>query len=270
VLSIIRNNAIRGVIMEIDQGFNEFISKHIALDDEGNRPTGYFRFTRGRNASSSRSCGVAKVEADGDPQEVAADLLNLIEKLVQEEYRSPQADRCNIYCQYVDRGATRHKDWCCVFDVGEVSDALSAVGGPLGADLAGRVCVGMVAELMRLNRDLHTRSMALLDSQCEMALSIGTGGSDMTDALEALQPTLQQVAASLPAIIAARSQSKQEAPAETVNTGTPQQRADNELQTIEASATRLASLIMTEGAKINSKNKKRLKDLAQVINQITA
>lgn len=256
--------------MEIDQGFNEFISKHIAVNEEGERPTGYFRFTRGRNASSSRSCGVANVEAGGDPQDVAGDLLALIEKLVQEEYRSPQADRCNIYCQYVDRGATRHKDWCCVFDVGEVSDALSAVGGPLGADLAGRVCVGMVAELMRLNRDLHTRSMALLDSQCEMALSIGTGSSDMTDALQALQPTLQQVAASLPAIIAARSQAKTPPIYEAETQGTPQQKADQELQNIEASATRLASLIMTEGATINTKNKKRLKELALVIEQITS
>lgn len=261
--------------MDIDQGLQEFISRWIAVDSEDGDPAGgYFRFTRGRNASASRSCGVARVEVTEDAAQVFAEIQHLIEKLVQEEYRSPRNERCCLYVQYVERGATRHRDWCCVFDPGDVADALDAVGGPLGADLAGRIATGVIGEMLRQNNQLHQRCLGLLDSQLEMALSVGTGGSEMSEALEALAPTLQQVAASLPAIIQARALAAAAASSETddqdPDQGTPQERADRELSNIESAATRLASLIMNDGAKITAKNKKRLKELATVIETVTA
>jgi len=263
--------------MDIDPGLNEFISRYLnGTTADGLAHDGYFRFTRGRNASSSRSCGVDRVEIGDDGEAVGAQLMHLIEKLIQDEYRSPQNERNSIFLQYVERGSTRHRDWCCVFDAGSVADALTAVGGPLGADLAGRLATGVIAELLRMNRDLHTRSLALLDSQCEMALSVGTGGTDMSEALAAMQPTLAAIGDKLPEILqahamnrAASAMASKTAP-DLDDDATPQQRCDDLLQRIGANAHTLADLIMNKGAKLNAKNKKQLRDLGQVIATVTA
>lgn len=127
-----------------------------------------------------------------------------------------------------------------------------------------------------MNRDLHTRSLALLDSQCEMALSVGTGGTDMSEALAAMQPTLAAIGDKLPEILqahamnrAASAMASKTAP-DLDDDATPQQRCDDLLQRIGANAHTLADLIMNKGAKLNAKNKKQLRDLGQVIATVTA
>lgn len=262
--------------MDIDPALQEFLQRWLNTTDEnGDIGDGYFRFTRGRNASQSRSCGVSRVEITGDANAVAAEVSHLLDKLVQDEYRSPQNERNCLFLQYVERGATRHRDWCCVFDPGDVADALSAVGGPLGADLAGRLAVGTISELMRMNRDLHNRSVALLDSQCEMALAIGHGGSDMSEALAAMQPTLAAIGDKLPQILQAHAMNKVANATQTAadaddDNKTPQQRCDALLKRIGANAHTLADLIMNQGAELTKKNKKQLRELGQVIATVTA
>jgi len=258
--------------MEIDPALHSFLSKWLSVQEGDPTPDGYFRFMRGRTSSQARSCGVDKIDTHEDAQTTISLILDTIERLVQDEYRLGHNERQCIFVQYVERGSTRARDWACAFDPGEVSDALSAVGGPLGADLAGRLATGCIAELMRQNRDLHVRSCALLDSQIEMAMNIGQAPSDMSAALESMQPTLAAIGERLPEILSAVALSRAAKPAATgddLSAMSTQERADHHLLNIQNEASALAGLIMNDGAVLTSESKARLRELSSVIETVT-
>lgn len=258
--------------MEIDPALESFLAKWLSVQEGEEVPDGYFRFMRGRTSSQARSCGVDRVDTHPDTQSTISLILETIERLVQDEYRLGHGERQCIFVQYVERGSTRARDWACAFDPGEVSDALSAVGGPLGADLAGRLATGCIAELMRQNRDLHVRSCALLDSQIEMAMNIGQAPSDMSAALESMQPTLAAIGERLPEILSAVAMSRaaKTPPADEDLSGlSPQEKADRHLENIQGEASALAGLIMNDGAVLNAQAKARLRELSTVIETVT-
>tara|TARA_Y100001938_G_C8078708_1_gene427750 strand:+ start:586 stop:1350 length:765 start_codon:yes stop_codon:yes gene_type:complete len=249
---------------ELDPALSSFLSRYLGVDNDDSEPLdGYFRLTRGKNVSQSRSVGIARIEIDGEPAEIAAKILEAIDKLTQEEYRLPHAERQAIYLQVVDRGVspTRHCDWCCVFDPGETASAMD-IGA--GSDMAARTLQAVIVELMRQNRDMHTRTIGMLDYSSEIILS--AGNSDMSAAIEAIQPTLTAIGNNLPAILAARARAQ--APTVAAEDLTPQERTDRLLDSIELAAQEVAAILMRKEAQLDETQNAKLAQLRAIIDQV--
>lgn len=251
---------------ELDPALATFLNRWLSIDNDEDEEgiDGYFRFARGRNASQARSVGMSRIEIEGEPHEVAAKIVDAIDKLTQEEYRLGQAERQALYLQVIDRStsATRHADWCCIFDPGDTADALN-IG--TGGDMAARTIQAVVVELMRQNRDLHTRAIGMLDYSSEIVLA--GGQSDMSAALEAIEPTLTALGQNLPAILAARAAAS--SPGEPDQDMTPQERSSWLMSAIEAHASELGGILVRKEAELTPADRKKLVRLGAVIDQIT-